>query len=772
MVTMPGWFRALSRQILSHLIGEDTMFKAMLTGLMVAVMAICVQGQPLVDKVPGDAVVYVGWRGVDDPDVGFTETHFGALCEMMQVGETVEQLLDAIDRADPGDEQATLVTGLIRTIGRASWRLPTAVYVQPLPDEPGLPGEVVGRLVVLWQADGSQAEALLTSLKRIEAEATAEVPVRADRVEGGLVRLVVGPAEDPGAEMPTGKSLAETAAFQRRIGLVDADALFVCYLDGPGVLGQIDRQVSEESLETWRTVRAALGLDGFKGLAWSGGFEGQGWRMELFVDAPAPRRGVMTLLDGEPITEAELALVPGDATAFYATRMDLGRVLDEFRQVVVSIDEEAARRIEDGIRDGSEALGVDLEADLIRSMGSAWMVYTSPGGMGKGVMGMCLVNPLKDADRVERALGMLESIVNAKASEARAAGGGDMPFQFRIFTQERNGITLHMLGLGILTPTWAVHDGRLYVGLFPQAVQAAGAFSASGRPSILEEPKYQALRKKLGVGEANVIMYSDLPRTAGESYPGLVTLTQAVSGFLAMAGADEVTIPLPTFGELLALLSPSGHVGWSDESGYHLRASSPFPGSVMLGPQGVTTSAGAMSVGIMLPALGAARQSAREVKSLSQCRGIVLALVADATDNPDEVFTEDIAHLYENNLFDVEYALSPRSGLSVPADFDQWPMEQRKRWVRDNASYVVLPNLKAGFANGKIAIFERPDHAHSERIAVGFCDGHAEFMPVEQVREIVKAQTGMTLEELIDRQRHYREAVEPVENEAMEGVTP
>ncbi|RMH62639.1 MAG: hypothetical protein D6685_08540, partial [Bacteroidetes bacterium] len=446
---------------------------------------------------------------MDDPDVGFTETHFGALCEMMQVGETVEQVLDAIDRADPEDEQATLVTGLIRTIGRASWRLPTAVYVQPLAAEPAGPGEMVGRLVVLWQADGPQAEALLASLKRIEAKATAEVPVRADRLEGGLVRLVVGPADDPGAEVSTGESLAETAAFQHRIGQVDADALFVCYLDGPGMLGQIDRQVSEGSLETWQTVRAALGLDGFKGLAWSGGFEGQGWRMELFVDAPAPRRGVMTLLDGEPITEAELALVPGDATAFYATRLDPGRVLDEFRRTAAAIDEAAAIRMDEAIRQGSEAVGVDLEADLIRSLGSAWVVYTSPGGMGNGVMGACLVNPLKDAERLERALGNIESFVNTKASEARAAGGGDMPFQFRIFTQERNGMRLHMLGLGIITPTWAVHDGRLYVGLFPQAVQAAGAFSASGRPSILEEPKYQALRKKLGVGEANVIMYSD-----------------------------------------------------------------------------------------------------------------------------------------------------------------------------------------------------------------------------------------------------------------------
>jgi hypothetical protein len=60
-----------------------------------------------------------------------------------------------------------------------------------------------------------------------------------------------------------------------------------------------------------------------------------------------------------------------------------------------------------------------------------------------------------------------------------------------------------------------------------------------------------------------------------------------------------------------------------------------------------------------------------------------------------------------------------------------------------------------------VCLFEKPeDAARIERLVLGFADGHAESMPLWEVEGLVEAQTGKTLEELIERQRAYQPPAE------------
>lgn len=743
------------------------MFKRMLFLAILSSVVLPLAAQPLAEHVPGDAIAYVGWRGADDPGAGYDGSNLQALCDASDLPGAITQTLGLIEALNPGDEQAARALHLIRTIGTASWQRPTAAYVQPVDD-----AEMPVRLVFLWQAEGGQADALTATLADV-AEQDRSGGITHGRGDGlvwltlaamgqGLEEIAVEPAD----------SLARAPKFKEVLTQADPGGMLVVYADGKGLLSLIDGTVEQEAnpreAEQWMKVRSALGLEGLNALVWTGGFDGKDWRTDLFIDAPAPRTGVLTLLDAEPITDAELVNVPAEATWLCALRFDLGALLDNVRKVIVEIDPEAAQQFEEALARGSQMTGIDLEADLIRSLGSAWLAYTDPGATGSGMLGVCLVNPLKDAEKAELALTGLQALANAMMSQAGASGGGP-PVRVRFHTSTRDGMTLRTLGIPFIAPTWSVHEGKLYVGLFPQTVLAAGARAAggsSGGDSILDNDAYLAMRDRLGGGEASAVVFADLPRTAEGSYQNLVMLSQMGTGMLAMFGADPVPTLLPPFAKIQPLLSPAGQVAWSDDAGYHCRSVSPFPGSAMLGPQYGTnmTVAGPIMVGTLLPALGQARRTARQAVSMSNIRQVLVSLYTYAVDH-DDTFPEDIAvPLLMGYLPHPAVFVSPASGKQAPPGFAQLADADKAQWVRRNSSYVLIPQPKLDLIENawqRIVLFELPDDSSDrQRLSVGFADGHAEAMSEMTLRQQVLAQTGKAMEEWVERQQTYQPPAE------------
>lgn len=733
------------------------MFKQFLAVLLLMVTAAQAWAQPLTDRVPADAVVYIGWRGADDAEMGYAGSNLQALGESADLPGALAQALETIQRANGGEPMVGLVVNLVRSIGAASWQKPTAAYLQPT-----LGSDLPVRFTVLWQAEGEQGDELMASLQELVGQAPPDAPLSIGQAEG-LVSLTIGtPTPAPG-DAPEGApgdapaaTLAESARFTRSLAQVDSEGVLVIYVDAQGLLSMIDRAIEMEAgpreVEQWTKVRDALGLKGLNAAAWSGGFDGKDWRNELFIDAPAPRTGLLSLLDGEPISDEVLSAVPMEATWLAAVRLDLGVLLDQARRVIREIDPNAAQQFEDALLQGNQMTGIDIEADLLRALGSAWVLYTDPGAIGSGMMGVCLVNPLNDAEAAERSLMSLQAIANALMGQAGAQAG----MRIRFHTSDDNGMTLNTLGVPFVGPTWSVYEGKLYVGLYPQTVMMAGDRARAGGPSILDNEKFQAMMARLNGGEASSIVYTDLTVTAEDAYQNIVMMAQVGSGLLAMFGGDSVPTLVPSFARIQPLLSPTGQIAWSDDAGYHSRAISPFPGAVLLGPQGSmnSMSTAPILVGTLLPALGASRRAARQMKSTTQCRGIVQSQVMFGSDNDDRM-SNDIAELYEQNYFDIQYLISPSAPVAIPRDIREWPMEDQKQWVRQNASYILIPDRMVDINTEIFCVFERPDHSDGGGIPVGRNDGSASFEQMWNAREMIEAQTGMTLEQLVHRQQNY-----------------
>lgn len=162
-------------------------------------------------------------------------------------------------------------------------------------------------------------------------------------------------------------------------------------------------------------------------------------------------------------------------------------------------------------------------------------------------------------------------------------------------------------------------------------------------------------------------------------------------------------------------------------------------------------------IGIMLPALGAARTTAQQMASNTQARGIQQAMIVQSQGqtpnaNGDIPLTDDLGELLLGNYFAADYTQSPmdKVGGDLPTDFYAWTPEVQADWVRANADFVIVPGLVDDFDTSKIALFGKPDRFDGRGIPVTRNDNSTAWeTDVLRIEQELQAQTGKTMAELI-----------------------
>lgn len=730
--------------------------------LWVWTVAGVLQAQPLADRVPADAVLYVGWAGAEAMEPAYEQSKLRAVLDDANLRKMVGDLMPQVAAMaqEQADADAAAALSVARKLWEPTWRRPFALFVGGTWDfdESGQPRPRVG---LVWDmADAAAANDLADQLRALQAQEDRADDTRIFTL-GTIVAWVAGYPEgqmalagDDGAARP--KSLVDDEIFGPLVRRFGSDAAIVAYADMSRLMTIINRQVDQQDNDKarleWNSVRTTLGLDGIGRGVLAAGFAGRDWQLKAFLESPEPRRGIPALLDGRPIGEELLRLVPRTATWLSATRFDFARALDLVRQTAASLGDEQAKQFDDDLASLQRRSGVDLEA-FLRGLGDGWLFYTDPAVAGLGGMGFVLINPLDDAAVVNETLIRLQTMAN----RAMADQNGGPRIQFS--TIQQDGVTIHSLVFPFVSPSWAVHDGRLHMALFPQAILTAVSYAGEGMPTILDNEKFVAMRELLGGAGERSLQWTDLQQTAPATYQGYMMLSQMVIGSIGMQTGEAPSFMLPPLGRIMPHLSPAGSAMWADAQGWHYHLVTPFPGAGLLGPQAGASPAlvGPMAVGILLPALGTARRTARQMQSNTQLRGIHQAQVTYAQGNNGK-FADDLAVLLEGNFFTAEYLLSPMSGKKAPADFDRMSRDERAQWVRKNTSYVFVPGLVDDFDTEKIAGFGIPeDHQGGERgIPVVYNDNHTVWEPdLEAFKAKLQKQTGWTMEQLIEQQRNF-----------------
>jgi hypothetical protein len=322
-----------------------------LATLFLSAATLPARAQPLADRVPQDALIYIGWSGSESMGPGYDGSHLKAIVEASNLRELVKESIPRLlENLGHQDEDAAAMLGLVSAIGGPMWRHPSAFYFGPA--DMTDPANVHPSLALVCQA-GDESKALAQKLNELIAKMDPPpVPVKVEE-DGGLVVLSVGKT-DFGAKKKPAVPLSQRKEFQAAMAKVGKDPVAAAYVDVEGGVEMIDRMIANfappEAKQKWPLTRDALGINSLKRVAWAGGFLGKEWSSQMFIEAPEPRAGlVKALLESRPLSDDALKSIPATATMAAAGHFDAGGLLGAAREAVKKIDADASAEFESGL---------------------------------------------------------------------------------------------------------------------------------------------------------------------------------------------------------------------------------------------------------------------------------------------------------------------------------------------------------------------------------------------------------------------------------------
>jgi len=690
--------------------------------------------QALADRVPADAMIYFGWRGADDLGPGYDQSNLKAVLADSNIPQFINDFLPALmDKVGQMNPEAGAVTPIVAAIAKPTWHHPTALFFGLAKGPNGQPTPHGG---VIWQA-GADADALAGQLQQLVQNAKP-IPIKVLHKDQ-IVALTVG-YDDPESALAGGanKSLADNATFKNALSRVMQEPTAVLYEDIQQFLAiandMIKQAPNEQAARIWPQVRDTLGLKNLKRVMVASGFEGKDWGTRAFLEAPQPRSGLFKLIGGKPLDNDILSAIPKGATSAGAGRFNLAGVLPLIRQVAGAIDPNAQQQLDQLLQNFAQASEVDVQKDLLGSLGDQWAFYTDPMLGGRGLASLTLVNHLKDPAKFEQAMSKVQTYAIEQIQEQIHNPMIHLSFE----TAEVDGMKIHYLAVPLVAPSWVVQNGNLYVAAFPQVAAATARQGAGRNASILQNEGFMALRQRLGQQNFSSFSFSDLPKTAPDAYNAWLLITR-LAGFGDVLGVKSPPMILPELGKLEAHLSPAGSVSWEDADGIHVRGVEPFPGSTLVAsdPTVMALYAVPTEIAVLLPALNRAREQAKRVKSAANLRQIGMGAMMYAN-NHNNKFPPDLGTMAREEDLTAAVFKNPRMNDRSPP-----PPANPKLlagWVDQNSDYVWAGAGQDTTAGAHVPLaYEKPEQ-NADGINILYADGHVEFVPMPQAtQEIQKA---------------------------------
>lgn len=706
----------------------------LLAALLVLALTTFTHAQPMADHIPADAVFYAGWAGSEKLGESYNQSHLKAVLATSDLPklftEFFPKLVDKIGQNDPHRGRVATFLG---SVGAQFWRHPTAVYFGGF--DFSNPREPQPRIELVCDA-GADAVDLVKQLQLgIDASGKKDVALKVE-IEGTIVTFRVGPERAGVAGQP---NLAADGRFKEAMAQLQPSPVAAAYVDLERLVALINQspvrgKSQADAHNNWIKVRDALALDKLQTFAWAGAFDGKQWSTRAFLAAPAPRTGIMAVLDSATVSDEILKLVPDTATMFGACTFDPAKLLAGIRTTAGKVDPATPGKIDAGLDRFRTMTGLDLQKDLLDTLGEQWAYFSDPNLSGGYAYGATLVNKLKDPAKADASFTQLERAISNILGAAM--GDSQMHVTFRQTTTP-GGLTIHFLATPIVRPAWAIKDGVLYAGLFPQVV-AASALRPAGK-SILDNAAYAGLRKHLCEQKATSIQYADLPRTAPLMYPTWMLISGYV-GFGDLFGVPSPAMMIPPLSDLLPQLAPAGSVSWVNETGWHSQGITPFPGARIIGSDPtMTVATPAVLASVLLPSLNRARETANRVKCASNQREIGQAILLYGNEHRGK-YPPDLGTLLKTQPIEIDAFVCPSSGDAVPADIRGGTKDAQAAWVNSSSSFVYLgQTFTFNIPADTVVLYEKSDDHDQDGMNLLFADGHVEWEPMDVALKLIKS---------------------------------
>jgi len=495
----------------------------------------------------------------------------------------------------------------------------------------------------------------------------------------------------------------------------DGDLLAV-YYDVRKIWGIVNAfAVSEGGQEDLAPVRAVfkeLGLNSVGAVMARVGFSGAEMVSDSFVEAPAPRTGLLAAF--KPVDPALLGMVDAQAVSASAFNCDLAGIYDTaMKAIKAASPEEIYPEVQKGLSEFESEVGFSIREGLLKSLAGPVVFYSLPAGkMLEAPMGGLVASmKLNDAGLFEKTMTAIGAFVGQIAEGMLQIGEQTAD----------DGRTIHVwaspaLALAQVMPTWAIIDDRVVIGsntaLCKMGIKQA-ASKGAGAKSLLDTDGFKKIAARLPKNLLS-LTYSDSELMFNQMLMQVQQLWPIATMGAAQAGI-KLPVMLPQLGHIAKDMQPAFEYSYVDADGFHSR----YQGSGLeVSLRGLAGAA--FGAGVAMPALARARSQAKKAVAMSQLKQIGMASFVYAEDHDDKL-PPNLEVLVER------VDLSPQNLESKrkPDDFD-------------GPSYVYLPGQTLAMNPGNIVVHENTRYC-SEGVNVLFLDGHVEFMRPEMFREELKA---------------------------------
>ncbi len=133
-----------------------------------------------------------------------------------------------------------------------------------------------------------------------------------------------------------------------------------------------------EDEEQMLTITRALGLRGIQGFGLNMSLTNEGMGQVVYLHAPGRKTGILSLF-GAPNTDlAPPSFVPPDVAQSFTMALDFQALWVETRRVINEIDPDLMEQLDAGLEMAQQMLQVDVQKDLIGSLGKSITFYQLP----------------------------------------------------------------------------------------------------------------------------------------------------------------------------------------------------------------------------------------------------------------------------------------------------------------------------------------------------------------------------------------------------------
>ena len=399
------------------------------------------------------------------------------------------------------------------------------------------------------------------------------------------------------------------------------------------VLGTMDVAALKNQLmplaneQVVKTIKA-LGLNNLEKLEFSGGYAQTDYAQQLKIKFDGAPTGIFATFGDQGITDKDLAHFPADSFAAMAFSIDGRKVLDEFTNILVQLDPDAAKNVASGMIEIQSDTGIDLRK-LFSNVGPT---FTLHNGYSDGLLsGAQFRTTIQDPAWFEKTIESAMQLVQMKAG---------VPLS--VDSIEQNGKTvktMHFGGMPIpVEPSWMMNGDQMTMTLFP-SVMASASKPDLVTPLIKEKSfaPYLHLLKPASSDE-KVIAFSYMETNRGYEVLYTYACLASAAGKNMLAGPLEQSLPLPFSSEQIAKvkahlsdlqlpscrsivkhLTPQVGVVRKEKEAIVFEMHSPIATS------NLSVATTGIAIGMILPAVQTVREAARRTTSMNNLRQLTLA---------------------------------------------------------------------------------------------------------------------------------------------------